>query len=171
MKKTFNEYLSIMNDFDDDLSELTIEEFTQMVHEDLADKIDDCKNHIDTLESRELFLKERIRELSEAKKQIENAKKRFKEYLTFAMDSKDIKKVQGKTYNLAIQSRVSVTPKVFAIDDDLFTAFNSMQDGMVKKTYSLDSKAFKAHCKENETFKEMYAEENETSFPMFRVRK
>jgi len=136
MKKSFNEYLQIMNEFDDDISELTIEEFTEMVHEDLAAKIDGCKNHIDTLELRELFLKERINELSVAKKQIENAKKRFKEYLTFAMNSRDIKKVQGKTYNLAIQSRVNVTPKMFDIGDDLFETFNELNEGMVKKTYS-----------------------------------
>jgi hypothetical protein len=160
-----------MQDFDDDISELTIEEFTELVHEDLPNKIDGCKHHIDVLDSKELFLKDRIKELTDAKKQVENAKKRFKEYLVFAMKSKKVDKVKGKLFNLAIQSRKSLSPQEFELTTDHFIELNTISEGCVKRSYSFDSAMFKKMCEKHPEIKDKYAVEKTSSFPMFRVRK
>ena len=66
-KRSLKEYLQIMKEFDDDILDLTIEEFSEMVKDDLPEKVDGCKEHIDYLDMRAAFMKGKKEELNDCR--------------------------------------------------------------------------------------------------------
>ncbi len=119
-RRSFEEFCRIMKEFDEDILDMTIEEFSELVNEDLPKKVDGCKEHLDYMDMRFDFLKKKKDDFAAAQKVIDNAKKRFKEYMVYAMENGKVEKVKGGSYNLSLQSRKTVSPKDFEINTDIY---------------------------------------------------
>ena len=170
-KLTLLDILSKMKDFDDDVSDLSEEDFKEMVGELLPEKVDGCKKFLINVETRINTLKREINDLTSAKKSLENTMSNFKSYLTYALRTTGTTKVTGSNHYLSLSQQTTIKPKELEITAHHFMSFNMLKDGLIKKSYSLDNAMFKDVCKENEEFKSQYADEIKSDYVTFRVKK
>jgi hypothetical protein len=168
--KTFADLMRSLKDYDDGIIILSNQEAGAVIG-DISNKVDALADLNTRFKAEEDRVDGIIKEFQEKKKQIQNAHKRFKEYIVYSMEASQATKVPGELYSLSIQSRSYIKPQQIEISTDLYVTLNLQKDGVVKREYSFDSKAFAALCDENPEVLAQYGETTVSTFPMFRAKK
>ena len=169
-EKSFYKILKIMEDFDNEVEEISQQDFQEAVGE-LPDKIDGCKDFINVLESRMIVHQREIEYHSAIIKTFNSTLTSFKKYLTNTMINLEVDKLQGEKHVLSLGRRTSLKFKDIEIDSDVYMSLNMLAPHTVKRSYSINALGFKKLCEKNPDIKDKYAVESTSVFPQFRINR
>ena len=169
-EKSFYKILKIMEDFDNEVEEISQQDFQEAVGE-LPDKIDGCKDFINVLESRMIVHQREIEYHSAIIKTFNSTLTSFKKYLTNTMINLEVDKLQGEKHVLSLGRRTSLKFKDIEIDSDVYMSLNMLAPHTVKRAYSINALGFKKLCEKNPAIKDKYAVESTSTFPQFRINR
>jgi len=170
-KLTLIGILQRMKEFDDDVSDLSFDQFKELVGEILPEKVDDCKKFLTKLSVEIQAIKSEIDDLQKAKKSLETSEANFKKYLAYALESTGTQKLQGLRHTLSLQTRKTVQPKTFDVTSQHYIELNMLLPDTIKREYSISKANFKQLCEKHPEILEKYGEETVNSFTTFRVRR
>jgi len=169
-KKSFYKILKIMEDFDNEVEEISQQDFQEALGE-LPDKIDGCKDFINVLESRMIVHQREIEYHSAIIKTFNSTLTSFKKYLTNTMINLEVDKLQGEKHVLSLGRRTSLKFKDIEIDSDVYMSLNMLAPHTVKRAYAINATGFKKLCEKNPEIKDKYAVESTSTFPQFRINR
>ncbi len=163
--------LQLMDDFDDGISNLSVEDMKEIVGEIVPEKVDGCKRFIMSVESRMIVVDNEIKHLQGIKKSMGSSLENFRKYVANTLENSGTSKLPGNKYILSLGKRKNLKALDFDVTSTEYMNFNMQRDNVVKREYKLNSKEFKKLCEENETVKNKYSEETISTFAQFRLNK
>lgn len=170
-KKSFLKLLQKLQEFDSEVMEIDPKEIKELVGDVIPDKVDNCREFLLELESRAEIYKKKIDELAAAKKTIENQIKSYKRYLAFSLQSTGTTKMPGNLYSISLQTRKNINPVECDLTAQEYIDINLLQPGTVERVFKFNLQNFKKLAKNDATFAQVYASEDETAFVQFRTSK
>ena len=159
-----------MRDFDDGIADIPMEDFAEIIGE-LPGKIDDCKEFINSIESRLAVVQRDISDLTDIKTSMTSTLKNFKKYLATTMETMEVDKLKGEKHVLSIGRRTTINFKDIEINSEVYMSLNMLAPHTVKRAYSINAAGFKKLCEKNPEIKDKYATEIVSTFPQFRLNR
>ena len=169
-KLSLYKILRHMADFDDDSSDLSQEDFEEIVGT-LPDKVDSCKDFIDSTEGRIAVLQRQIDDLKSTKDSLSNTIKNFKKYLDFTMSNLEVNKLQGDKYSLSRSERKTIDFVPNQITTEMFIELNIQKANTIERNFKLNKTNFKQLCSSHPDLLAKYGKESVNSFVQFRAKK
>lgn len=168
---TWGGFFSEMEAFDNDLSDLSIEDYTKMVGEITDLKVEQAEYFLDIAKSRAAFYAEQAKKNHAIKKMIEKSATSFKEFLVWQCEQHGITQLAGDNRTLKLSERTYPSWVERELSSEDYLTLNSLMPGIVKREFSIDKEMFKKLCETNEDIKKTYSEQKTTKSVRFSNRK
>lgn len=137
-KLSLHELLDIMTRMDEELIELSTTE-QDLVGVLTVEKVDNIKNFKDFVEARSKVLAAQAKELSTAKKQLENLVDRIEKNVAFNMAAQNFKRLPGNNWKVSLRNNEKIVIKIEP-NSQLFVQYPDL----INREYSWKKREFDA---------------------------
>jgi chromosome segregation ATPase len=168
--RTLNALLQDLTSVDEGMLDMSRSALAETVGE-IKDKVDALQEVLSRMKSEQDRLKLEADLFTQKRRELENAEKRLKEYITFCLENGGSEKLVGNRYTLSLQSREFIKAKAIELTSAMYIEINSLRPGTVKREYSFDASQLKTLASENESIKSAFCDVTKSTYPMFRVKK
>lgn len=170
-KKSLRAILKLMSDVDDELIDISVEAFKELVGTILPDSIDENVDAIqrirEELEAKIALSAQRIKEEQALKKSFENSLKNLKTYIEYTMNDLNVTKLTGNKHVVSLVSRDQITVLDREWDSDDYIKFNVINPEAIKREFKPNKTAIKNIMAKSPELMEGYAVLEKITFAKF----
>ena len=170
-KRSFFNLVKAMQDYDNEIGEITDEEMDDIVKELMPTKVDDCKTFILHGDALVAGLKAEISTTQDTISSVGKSIVRFKDSMARSMESMGAQKLPGKIWNIALEYRKNIEFVPSTITTAMYVEFAMIDPNIIKREYKINRTNFKQLAEKHPEILEKYGKESVKSFVKFRGNK